>query len=206
MKKGVFFVVSGPSGVGKGTVLKKVMAANPNLHYSVSATTRAPREGEIDGVNYFFMSEDEFDRKVENGEFLEHVKTYGISYGTLKKNVEDKVDSGQCVILEIDVKGALNLMDRGIRAVYIFIAPEKFSVIRERLLNRGTEDPEMLEKRVEVAKWELEQADKYEYVIINKDLDKACCEFDSIVRASSCLASCTDFSEFDWSGRKRSAE
>ena len=198
MRKGVFFVVSGPSGVGKGTILKEVMERNPNLFYSVSATTRSPREGEIDGVHYHFMSEEEFDRRVDNGEFLEHVKTYGISYGTLRRNVEDRLAAGYGVVLEIDVKGALNLMDSGLNAVFVFIAPERFSVLRERLEKRGTESAEKIEKRVSLAKWELTQAGKYDYIVVNKDLAEACDRFDSIVRASECLSSCTDFSEFDW--------
>lgn len=198
MKKGIFFVVSGPSGVGKGTIVSKVLKKNDNLRLSVSATTREPRTGERDGVNYFFMTESEFLRRIDNGEFLEYTQTYGIYYGTLKANVESQIAAGKDALLEIDVKGALKLINAGVEACYVFIAPKSFGVLEERLRKRGTESEEKIRTRIEVAHYELSCVEKYDYLIINDDLETACNDFNSIINSFSLLVKKQNLERYDW--------
>ena len=198
MKKGNLFVYSGPSGVGKGTILDKIMQEDSNVYRSVSATTRSPRPGEEHGVHYYFMTEDEFLNRVEKNEFLEYVKTYNTSYGTLRKDVEDKLFEGKDVFLEIDVKGALNLKSSGVQAVYIFVAPVDISVLRERLIGRGTETLEKIEERLSISSWELSKAKEYDYLLVNDDLDEACDELRTIIKASRLLIRNFDLSKYKW--------
>lgn len=171
--KSLLIVLSGPSGVGKGTVCKKLLSENPNITLSVSATTRTPRPEDIEGVTYYFKSEDEFKRMIDNDEFMEWAVYNNKYYGTPEKAVYDKLESGSDVILEIDVQGALNLKPRYPDAIYIFIAPETTEVLYERLGKRGTESKEEIERRVKAAEWELSQKDKYDYVVINKVVEDA---------------------------------
>ncbi len=184
IKNGLLIIVSGPSGVGKGTVLKELRNADPNIVPSISATTRKPRKGETDGVNYFFKTESEFDLMIERGEFMEWAVFSGNRYGTPRAYVSDNLNSGRDVLLEIDVQGALKLMNDGAEGIYIFIAPESLDVLRERLRGRGTEDEAEIERRVKAAEWELTQKDKYDYVVINRVVSDAAAEIENIIRKS----------------------
>ncbi|MGL6227060.1 MAG: guanylate kinase [Thermoguttaceae bacterium] len=178
--KGKLIIVSGPSGVGKGTILKQVMqqSAHP-LVLNVSATTRTPRAGEENGVHYWFLTRDEFQRRRENGEFLECFEVFqgGDWYGTLRSHVESELDSGKWVILEIDVQGALAVSRTFPGAISIFIEPKSIEVLRERLLGRGTESAEKIGKRLQRAEEELRFAEQYDYRIVNDDLDRAVHDF-----------------------------
>ena len=167
------FVISGPSGAGKGTLVTRVRERRSNLGLTVSATTRAPRKGEVDGVNYFFLTREEFDRRVANGEFVEWAEVHGNCYGTLVSEVTSKLASGSSLILEIDVQGALQVKERFPEAVLIFIKPPSLEVLRERLVGRGTETPETIELRMANAADELALADRYDDVVVNDDLDRA---------------------------------
>lgn len=167
------FVISGPSGAGKGTLVTRVRERRSNLGLTVSATTRAPRKGEVDGVNYFFLTREEFDRRVANGEFVEWAEVHCNCYGTLVSEVTSKLASGSSLILEIDVQGALQVKERFPEAVLIFIKPPSLEVLRERLVGRGTETPETIELRMANAADELALADRYDDVVVNDDLDRA---------------------------------
>ncbi len=170
-KTGLLIVVSGPSGVGKGTVLKKLMQDNPSIVPSVSATTREPRPEDKEGVTYFFKTPEQFKKMIENGEFMEWAVFSENYYGTPLRYVNNNLNQGKDVLLEIDVQGALNLMERYPDAVYIFIAPESIEVLRERLTKRNTETPEEIEKRISAADWELSKKDCYDHVVINRVVD-----------------------------------
>lgn len=180
-KKGLLIVVSGPSGVGKGTVLKKLRSENPGIVPSISATTREPRDEDTEGVTYFFKTKDGFERMIENGEFMEWAVYNGNYYGTPIKYVNDNIGKGRDVLLEIDVQGALKLMENYSEAVYIFIAPENTDVLRKRLTGRGSETPEEIEKRVAAAEWELSQKEKYDYVVVNRIVEDAAGEILNII-------------------------
>ncbi len=167
------FVISGPSGAGKGTLVARVREQRSNLGLTVSATTRKPREGEVEGVNYYFLTRDEFERRVEAGAFVEWAEVHGNCYGTLVSEVESKLASGNSLILEIDVQGALQVKKRFPDAVLVFIKPPSLEILRERLVGRGSETPESLELRLADAQGELELADRYDDVVVNDDLDRA---------------------------------
>ena len=167
-KRGVLFVFSGPSGVGKGTLKAKVFEDFADrIAYSVSATTRGPREGEVDGKDYFFISRQEFERRVKNNEFLEHAEFAGNCYGTPRAYVEKLLDSGMNVVLEIDVQGALQVMKSMPECVSVFIQPPSFDELEHRLRGRGTETEEKVRERLETAKRELPYAPQYDYQIVN---------------------------------------
>ena len=172
MKKGRFIVISGPSGVGKGTILN-VILKEVNGWFSVSMTTRGIREGEVDGVNYYFISKEEFKKKIVNSEMLEYNIYNDNYYGTPKDKILEKLNSGIDVFLEIDVNGARNIKNIFPDALLIYIAPPSIDELRDRLLNRGTEDETTINKRLEIANEELKQTDFYDHVIINDNLDKA---------------------------------
>lgn len=167
------FVISGPSGVGKGTLVARARERIPGLGLTVSATTRPMRPGEVDGVNYFFLSDEEFSRKIEAGEFVEWAQVFDHRYGTLASEVDRNLGAGHSVILEIDVQGALQVRERYPGAVLIFIMPPSKEVLRERLTGRGTEAPESLELRLATAEREMELAPQYDEVVVNDDLDAA---------------------------------
>lgn len=173
MRKGILFVVSGPSGAGKGTILKEVLKRTDNLTFSVSATTRAKRDGEVDGVNYFFMSQKEFSERLKRGEFLEHVKKYGNRYGTLRCFVEQKLAEGVDIIFDIETKGAASIRKMMPEAVSMFVTPSSKNELLRRLEARGSETEEEREKRFSKASAELAKAKKYDYIIINDVLDDA---------------------------------
>ena len=167
-KRGVLFVFSGPSGVGKGTLKAKLFEEfGDQIAYSVSATTRGPREGEVDGKDYFFISRQEFERRVKNNEFLEHAEFAGNCYGTPRAYVEKLLDSGMNVVLEIDVQGALQVMKSMPECVSVFILPPSFEELEHRLRGRGTETEEKVRERLETAKRELPYAPQYDYQIVN---------------------------------------
>lgn len=167
-KRGVLFVFSGPSGVGKGTLKAKLFEEFADrIAYSVSATTRGPREGEVDGKDYFFISRQEFERRVKNNEFLEHAEFAGNCYGTPRAYVEKLLDSGMNVVLEIDVQGALQVMKSMPECVSVFILPPSFEELKHRLRGRGTETEEKVRERLETAKRELPYAPQYDYQIVN---------------------------------------
>ena len=167
-KRGVLFVFSGPSGVGKGTLKAKLFEEFADrIAYSVSATTRGPREGEVDGKDYFFISRQEFERRVKNNEFLEHAEFAGNCYGTPRTYVEKLLDSGMNVVLEIDVQGALQVMKSMPECVSVFILPPSFEELEHRLRGRGTETEEKVRERLETAKRELPYAPQYDYQIVN---------------------------------------
>ena len=176
----MLIVVSGPSGVGKGTLLKRVFAESGlPLTLSVSATTRAPRPGEIDGVHYRFLTVEDFETKRNNGEFLECFEVFGKNcwYGTLREGVEESLRNGNWVVLEIDVKGARTVKEQFPDAVTIFIEPKNTDVLKERLRERGTETDEVMNRRLETALEELKYADDFQHRIVNDDLDVAVQEF-----------------------------
>lgn len=167
------FVISGPSGAGKGTLVARVRDRVPGLGLTVSATTRQPRAGEIDGVNYYFLTDEEFSRRVDEGQFVEWAQVHANRYGTLVSEVESKLADGHSLILEIDVQGALNVKRRFPDAVLVFVEPPSLEVLRERLVGRGTETPESVELRLANAEHELSLADRYDVRIVNDDLEEA---------------------------------
>ena len=185
MEKGILFVVSAPSGCGKGTILGEVLK-DPRFYYSVSATTRAPRPGEENGVHYFFKSREEFESLIAEGAFLEHATYCDNYYGTLSAPIEENLNAGRHVILEIEVQGTMQVRERRPDAVFIFIAPPSIEVLRERLVNRGTETLDVIEKRVSEAETELGYAGQYDYTVINDVLDEAVADFRTIIRAEEC--------------------
>jgi guanylate kinase len=178
------FVITGPSGVGKGTLIKMLLDRFPNLALSVSATTREPREGEVDGRDYHFLTEEQFqERKAAKG-FLEFASYSGNHYGTLKSELERCLDKGRSVVLEIEVQGAQQVRQSRPDSIQIFIAPPDPAVLRERLTGRGTDSAEAIDKRLKVAEQELGAQDDFDYRIVNDDLDHAAAELESIVRES----------------------
>jgi guanylate kinase len=180
--KGKIIAVSAPSGAGKSTILKAVLTAMPEIVFSISATTRPKREAETNGKEYFFISEEEFKEKIKNDEFIEWEKFYDYYYGTLKSFINDNVNSGKTVLLEIDVLGALNVKKLYPDAVSIYIEPPSIEELEARLLNRKTENKIDLQKRLERAKFELGFKNKFDYLIKNVDLDKAINDTISLVK------------------------
>ena len=167
------FVISGSSGVGKGTVIKEFLKKHPDFKLSISCTTRGMREGEVNGVNYFFLSKEEFKQFIENEEFLEWAEFSGNHYGTKKSFVEECLKNGDNLILEIDTKGALNVKRLMPDAVLIFIAPPSLEELEARLRGRHTESEEAIQKRLDFVKLEIENSKKYDYVVVNDTVDNA---------------------------------
>lgn len=180
--KGLLLVVSAPSGCGKGTILGEILK-DDSFYYSISATTRVPREGEQDGVNYHFITKEEFEQRIAQGGMLEYAQYCGNYYGTPKKEVEQMRDAGRDVILEIEVEGAMKVRALCPDAVFLFIAPPSVEELRRRLNKRGTEAAEVIEERVSQAARELSYADRYDYIIVNGELEKAIQDFRTVVRA-----------------------
>lgn len=182
-KKGKLFVISGSSGVGKGTLLKKLIEKNPKLEVSISATTRQPRPGEIDGVNYFFTDKNEFLKEVENGDFLEWAEFNGNYYGTKQAWVERNLNKGRNLILEIETKGALQIKNKMPDSVLIFIMPPSIEELEHRLRGRNTEDEETIQGRLHEVRREIECSKNYDYTIVNDDLEKALIELEKVINS-----------------------
>ena len=180
--RGKLIVVSGPSGVGKDTVVSEYIKRNSNTYLSVSCTSRAPREGEVDGVNYIFLSREEFEERISNGDFLEYAEYNGNYYGTPKYKMEEELEKGKDVILVIEVQGALKVKDLIPDALFIFILPPSISTLKERLIGRGTDSPESIEGRINTALKEIEVSDRYDYNIVNDDLNMAVLELENIIK------------------------
>lgn len=177
------FVISGCSGVGKGTVLNEFMKRNSDkFMLSVSCTTRSPRPNEIDGVNYFFLSREEFENAVKEDKFLEYAQFAGNYYGTKKKFIEQKFNQGMNIILEIETQGALQVKEKMPEAVLIFIAPPDIQELEHRLRGRNTEDEATIQRRLKEAKIELERSKRYDYIVINDDLERAVLQVEAITR------------------------
>lgn len=188
MKKdrGLLIVLSGPAGVGKGTVCAALRKEATGIEYSVSVTTRKPRPGEIDGVNYYFKTKEEFEKMIKNGELLEWAEYVGNYYGTPIEYVEKMLNQGKDVILEIEVQGALQVKERMPEGVFIFLMPPSLAELRKRIEGRGTESKEVIEKRMKVAKEEIEMMKKYDYVVENDEVSLAVERIKAIVLAEHC--------------------
>ena len=187
--RGLLIVISGPSGAGKGTICANIRKEMPNLVYSVSMTTRAPRVGEVEGVNYFFRDKEEFEELLKEDAFLEYAKVYDNYYGTPKKHVMDLLDQGKSVLLEIDIQGAMQVKERYSDASFIYIVPPSLTELSARLRGRATDSEEVIDKRLSLACSELALAHRYDYIVVNDDLDEATEKTASILRAESCKIS-----------------
>lgn len=181
--KGLLLVISGPSGTGKGTVCKRLLEKNENIFLSVSATTRKPREGEIDGVSYHFYDEDKFKNLIAKNQFIEWAAFCDNYYGTPKAPVEENINKGKDVLLEIEIEGAMKVRSKYPEGVYIFLFPPSIETLADRLRGRGTETEDVIAKRLERAKQELEMCTKYNYYVVNDDLEKAVQEIEAIIVA-----------------------
>src|SRR5215208_539634 len=181
--KGKVFVITGPSGVGKGTLIERLLDAVPELELSVSATTREPRAGEVDGRDYHFLTPEDFRRRLEAGDFLEHASYSGNYYGTLREEVERRLAEGHSVVLEIEVQGARQVRDAlGDEAVLIFIAPPDEKALRERLEGRGTDSPAAIEQRLRTAEIELGARSEFPLEVVNDEVQKSAAELEKLVR------------------------
>ena len=187
--RGLLIVLSGPSGAGKGTICSRLRAEMPNLTYSVSMTTRQPRVGEVEGGNYFFRDKEEFEELLKEDAFLEYAKVYDNYYGTPKKHVMDLLDQGKSVLLEIDIQGAMQVKERYSDAIFIYIVPPSLTELSARLRGRATDSEEVIDKRLSLACSELALAHRYDYIVVNDDLDEATEKTASILRAESCKIS-----------------
>jgi guanylate kinase len=187
---GLAFIVSGPSGAGKNSVIERVMADLPGLSYSVSYTTRPRREDEVDGVDYHYVSSQEFERLIANGELIEHVTYLGDQYGTGRAQIREVFERGEDVVLNIDVEGAKTLREKDLidttTAVYVFLAPSSLGRLEERLRKRGSENEESIRARLDVAAKEMEALPVFDYLVINDKLDRAVEELRSIILAERC--------------------
>ena len=182
-RKGMLLVISGPSGAGKGTLYNRVLAADSSFTFSVSYTTRAPRPGEVDGKDYCFVTEEKFREILDSDGFLEHADVHGHMYGTPRQPVLDALEAGRSVMLDIDPQGALQVMEKMPGCVSVFILPPSFSELRRRLEGRGTETREEIERRLHNARGEVALMDKYQYLVVNDDLETAYRTLQGIVDA-----------------------
>ncbi|MCR5216314.1 MAG: guanylate kinase [Lachnospiraceae bacterium] len=186
--KGILMVVSGFAGVGKGTVIKELLSTQSQYTLSVSATTRAPRPGEVDGVNYFFRTREEFEQMIHENGLIEHAEYVGNYYGTPKAYVEEQLNLGKNVILEIEIQGAMNIKKQFPEAVLIFILPPDAKTLKERLVGRGTETMEVIEKRMNRACQEAEGIEEYDYVVVNDEVPQCAMRIHEIIEAEKAKA------------------
>jgi len=190
MGNGILFILSGPSGVGKGTVLAELFKTFTGVNYSVSATTRKPREGEIDGRDYFFVSEEEFTKMRANNEFIESARVHGHYYGTPQKYVDDCLQNDKDIILEIDIQGAEQVRGKYPDAIYIFLVPPSFHELENRLDKRGSEDQKSKKLRLKNARDEMKQIVKYDYIVVNDNLQHAVSKIENIIIKEQKLKRC----------------
>ncbi|MFC4598839.1 guanylate kinase [Cohnella hongkongensis] len=186
MNKGILFVLSGPSGVGKGTVCSALRSKLPELVYSVSATTRPPREGERDGVNYFFKTREQFMSMIEKDALLEYAEYVGNYYGTPREFVEKTLAEGKDIFLEIEVQGAIKVREKFPEGVFIFLMPPSLNELKTRIVGRGTETQATIDHRLSVAVEEMNLLHHYDYAVVNDEIDLACARIDSIITAEHC--------------------
>lgn len=173
MKEGNLVVISGPSGAGKGSISSRILKEMDNIEFSTSMTTRKPRSGEEDGKDYYFVTREEFQDAIAKGDFIEYAEVFGNYYGTPKKEVESRLKEGKNILLDIDVQGALNVMKSFPEGLFIFVLPPSLEELRHRIVHRGKDEPDVIERRLGQAESEIAQADKYDYQIVNDDLDDA---------------------------------
>ena len=186
MTKGILIVVSAPAGCGKDTILEQALKADTNLYYSVSATSRAMRPGETDGISYYFKTREQFEKMIADGELLEYTEYVGNYYGTPKKAVMDMLDAGKDVVLKIEIEGAANVRRMFPGCTMVFILPPSFAELERRLHKRGTETDDVIKQRLETARKELKFAGNYDYLITNAALEDAVTDFLAVVRAEKC--------------------
>lgn len=187
--EGILLVVSGPSGAGKGTICDAIRKLYPDLQYSVSMTTRQPRNGEVEGKSYFFRTNEEFEKLIAEDAFLEYAKVYDHYYGTPKKRALDMIGDGKSVLLEIDIQGAMQVKERYPKGVFIYIVPPSLEILSGRLHRRGTDSEEVIEKRLAQITSELAMAHKYDYIVVNDKLEDAIHKTCSILEAEKCKLS-----------------
>jgi guanylate kinase len=176
------FVITGPSGVGKGTLISELLRRLPDLELSVSATTREPRDGEVEGRDYHFLDRDEFDRRAREGDFIEHATYSGNRYGTLRSEVSQRLEAGHSVLLEIEVQGARQVRAAMPESVQVFIAPPDPGALRSRLERRGTDSPGDIDERLRTAELELAAQEEFQHVVVNEDVERAARQLEEIVR------------------------
>ncbi|MCP3026177.1 guanylate kinase [Halobacillus sp. A5] len=185
-EKGILFILSGPSGVGKGTIRKALFDQSTDLRYSISMTTREPREGETDGVDYFFKSRNEFEKLISEGQLIEHAEYVGNYYGTPRQYVEQTLEEGKDVFLEIEVQGALKVRENFPQGVFVFLIPPSLEELKDRIVSRGTETEEKVKNRLLAAKEEIDMMDAYDYVVVNDQVDSAVNKVKAIVASEHC--------------------
>lgn len=182
-RKGMLIVISGPSGTGKGTLVERLIEDDPSIHFSVSCTTRKRREGEIDGVHYHFVTEKAYDKLLETDAFLEHATVHGHRYGTPEKPIDEAIERGDNVLLDVDPQGAIKVMEKRPDCVSIFILPPSFEALRVRLHTRNTDDPQEIQKRLNNARGEVKEVHRYQYLVVNDDLQMAYDQLFAIIQA-----------------------
>ena len=188
-KKGILIILSGFSGVGKGTVVRRLLSDYDNYALSISATTRKPREGEEDGVSYFFKSKEEFEQMIKEDSFIEHARYVENYYGTPKAYVQEQLDAGKDVILEIEIQGALKVKEKYPDALMLFLVPPDAQTLKERLVGRGTETADVIHDRLERAAQEAQEMGSYEYIIVNDDLDTCVKQVHELIQSAHCKKS-----------------